>query len=145
MVDGIRVVRVWSYVTANEGFLKRTLDYASYMVSAMLASPFVRAVDIVVATSPQFFAACAGFMVSRILRRPFVFELRDLWPASITAVGAMREGPVLRLFERLELFLYRKADAVVSVTEAFRGDLARRGIDRDKVHAVTNGADLSRF
>ena len=53
-MDGIQVVRVWSYITANEGFLKRTLDYTSYMVSAVLAAPFVRNVDIVVGTSPQF-------------------------------------------------------------------------------------------
>ena len=59
-VDGVEVIRVWSYITANEGFLKRTLDYVSYMVSAILAAPFVRDVDVIVATSPQFFTACAG-------------------------------------------------------------------------------------
>lgn len=144
-VDGIRVVRVWTYITANEGFLTRSLDYASFMASAILAAPFERRPDVVVATSPHFFTAIAGYMVSRMRRRPFVFELRDLWPESIRAVGAMSDGRLFRTLERIELFLYRRADAVVSVTHAFRHDLARRGIDPRKVHVVTNGADLSRY
>ena len=144
-IDGVRVVRVWSYITANEGFLKRTLDYASYMVSATLASFFVRHVDLVVATSPQFFSACAGYLVASAKFRPFVFELRDLWPESIRAVGAMRDGVLLRWLERLELFLYRRANAVVCVTNAFRDNLISRGIDAKKISVVTNGADLARF
>ena len=144
-MEGIRVVRVWSYITANEGFLKRILDYQSFMAAATLASPFVRGVDVVVGTSPQFFTACAAYVVSRLKRIPFVFELRDLWPESIRAVGAMKDSFALRLLERLELFLYRKAAAVVSVTHSFRDNLMRRGIDGGKICVVTNGVDAGRF
>lgn len=144
-MEGIRVVRVWSYITANEGFLKRILDYQSFMAAATLASPFVRGVDVVVGTSPQFFTACAAYVVSRLKRIPFVFELRDLWPESIRAVGAMKDSFALRLLERLELFLYRKAAAVVSVTHSFRDNLMRRGIDGGKIGVVTNGVDAGRF
>jgi len=142
---GIEVVRVWSYVTANEGFLRRTLDYVSFMVTATPASLRVERPDIVIATSPQFFTAVAGYLVSRMRRIPFIFELRDLWPESIRAVGAMKQSTLLDWLERLELFLYRKADAVVAVTNAFRDNLAGRGIDASKIHVVTNGADLTRF
>ena len=145
IVEGITIIRVWSYISANEGFLKRTLDYVSYMVSALLASPFVRGVDIVVATSPQFFTACAGYGAAIMHRRPFVFELRDLWPESIRAVGAMRDGWILSALERLELFLYRRAAAIISVTNAFKANLIERGIDGAKIFVVTNGADLTRF
>jgi hypothetical protein len=144
-MEGIEVIRVWSYITANEGFLRRTLDYVSYMAMAILVAPFVRNVDVVVATSPQFFTACAGWFVGAVKRRPFVFELRDLWPESIRAVGAMREGRVLRSLERLELFLYRRAAAIVTVTHSFRARLIARGIDGAKIAVVTNGADLARF
>ena len=113
-LDGIRVVRVKTYITANEGFLKRTLDYLSFMLMATVMSVFERRPDVVVATSPQFFCALAGWMVGVLKWRPFVFELRDLWPASIMAVGAMRKSLVIRLLERVELFLYRRADAIVS-------------------------------
>ena len=144
-VEGVEVRRVWSFISANEGVLARTLDYASYMASATLAAPFVRGVDVVAATSPQLFTACAGFLAARTLRKPFIFELRDLWPESIRAVGAMRDGRLLRGLERLELFLYRQAAAIVSVTESFRHNLIARGVAGEKIHVVTNGADLGRF
>ncbi|HEV2532599.1 glycosyltransferase family 4 protein, partial [Phenylobacterium sp.] len=144
-MDGIEVVRVWSYISANEGFFRRSLDYLSYMASATLAAPFVGKVDIVVATSPQFFTACAGRMVGLMHSRPFVFELRDLWPESIRAVGAVQDGWLIRALERLEMSLYRGAKAIVSVTHAFRDKLIERGVAPDKIHVVTNGADLGRF
>jgi glycosyltransferase involved in cell wall biosynthesis len=142
---GIRVIRVWSYITANEGFVRRILDYQSFMVSATLASLFVRGVDVVIGTSPQFFTACAAYVVSRLKRIPFVFELRDLWPESIKAVGAMKESAAIRALERLELFLYRKAARIVTVTHSFKQTLIRRGVDGDKIAVVTNGVDISRF
>ncbi len=142
---GIRVIRVWSYITANEGFVKRILDYQSFMVTATLAALFVRGVDVVVGTSPQFFTVCAAYVVSRLKRIPFVFELRDLWPESIKAVGAMQESVALRALERLEMFLYRKAARIVSVTHSFKKTLVARGVDGDKITVVTNGVDMSRF
>lgn len=144
-MDGIRVVRVKTYITANEGFLKRTLDYLSFMLMATVASVFERRPDVVVATSPQFFCALAGWMVGVLKWRPFVFELRDLWPASITAVGAMRKGLVIRMLERIEMFLYRRAEAIIAVTESFREELVARGVPREKIHVVINGVDLDRY
>ncbi|MCG3189238.1 MAG: D-inositol-3-phosphate glycosyltransferase [Burkholderiaceae bacterium] len=144
-VDGIRVIRVWSYITANEGFARRVLDYLSYMLTAFVASLFVRRVDVVVATSPQFFTAVAGWATGALKRVPFVFELRDLWPESIKAVGAMRESPIIGWLERLEMFLYRRATRIVSVTHSFRDTLARRGVDAGKIDVVTNGVDMARF
>src|SRR5581483_900535 len=76
---------------------------------------------------------------------PFVFELRDLWPASIVAVGAMRRGFAIRLLEKIELFLYRRARAIVAVTHAFKDDLVARGIDAEKIAVVVNGVDLERY
>ena len=144
-MDGIEVIRVWTYITANEGFLRRILDYLSFMLSAVLASPAVRDVDVIVGTSPQFFTACAAYVVSRMKGVPYVFELRDLWPESIKAVGAMKNERVLRLLERLEMFLYARSAAVVSVTNSFKRVLVRRGIDARKIHVVTNGVDVSQF
>ncbi|MFC5385294.1 glycosyltransferase family 4 protein [Aquamicrobium segne] len=144
-MTGINVVRVWSYISANEGFLRRTLDYVSFMFSAIPASLAVKRPDVVIATSPQFFTACAGYVVSRLRRIPFIFELRDLWPESIRAVGAMKGARLLSALEALELFLYRKAAMIVPVTHSFKANLERRGIDPSKLHVVTNGVDLDRF
>jgi glycosyltransferase involved in cell wall biosynthesis len=144
-MEGIEVVRVWSYITANEGFVRRILDYQSYMVSAIIASLFVRKVDVIVGTSPQFFTACAAYVASRLKFRPYIFELRDLWPESIKAVGAMKNERAIALLESLELFLYRKAARVISVTNSFKDNLVSRGIDGSKIEVVTNGVDLSQF
>jgi glycosyltransferase involved in cell wall biosynthesis len=143
--DGVRVVRVWTYVTANEGFLKRTLDYASFLASGAAGALAQTRPDVVVATSPQFFTAVAGCLVAAAWRVPFVFEVRDLWPDSIRAVGALRESRALRALERLELFLYRRAARIVVVTEAYRDNLLARGVPAAKIEVVPNGVDLGRF
>lgn len=145
MVDGVRVIRVWSYIARNEGFARRILDYVSYMAAGTIAGLCVRKVDVVVGTSPQFFTAVAAFCVGGLKRAPWVFELRDLWPDSIRAVGAMKQSHVLDALEWLELFLYRRCHAVVSVTHSFKTNLVRRGVSPDKIHVVTNGVDVSRF
>lgn len=117
----------------------------SFMVSGFVASLFVKRVDVVVGTSPQFFTACAAYMTGLVKRVPWIFELRDIWPESIRAVGAIKSPRILNALEQVELFLYRKASAIVSVTNSFRETLIRRGIDGSKVHVVTNGVDISRF
>jgi glycosyltransferase involved in cell wall biosynthesis len=144
-MEGIEVVRVWSYITANEGFVRRILDYQSYMASAIVASLFIRKVDVIVGTSPQFFTACAAYVASRLKFRPYVFELRDLWPETIKAVGAMKNARAIELLEKLELFLYRKSAKVISVTKSFKKNLISRGIDGSKIEIVTNGVDISHF
>lgn len=144
-MDGIKVIRVWTFITANEGFLLRTLDYLSFMLMAMLISPFIRKVDVVIGTSPQFFTAIAAYVTSVINRSPFVFELRDLWPESIKAVGAIHNAFIIRNLERIEMFLYRRAAAIISVTNSFKSELIKRGIDGNKIHVITNGVDTRRF
>ena len=145
IIEGIHVIRVWSFITANEGFTRRILDYISFMVSATLAAFFVRKVNIVVGTSPQFFTACAAWVVGGVKCVPWVFELRDIWPESIKAVGAMRDSLAIRLLERLELFLYRHATSIITVTHTFKSTLIQRGIDGKKIEVVTNGVDLNHF
>lgn len=143
-IDGIRVLRVWTYITANEGFAKRILDYLSFAFSAFLAGIFQKT-DIIIATSPQFFTTWSALALSTIKRKPWIFELRDLWPESIRTVGAMEESRILDVFEKIELFLYRKSSAIVAVTDAFKKNLITRGINPEKIHVVTNGANLDLY
>lgn len=145
LLDGIEVIRLPTYITRNEGIVRRTLDFVSFMLAVLAATPWLPRADVVVATSPQFFAAVAGWLVGVLKRRPFVFELGDLWPASIRAVGAMRQSRILDGLERVELFLYRRAAAIVALTSAFKRDLVRRGVDPQKIHVVINGVDLPRY
>jgi glycosyltransferase involved in cell wall biosynthesis len=145
VMDGIDVVRVKTYITANEGFARRILDYISFGIMGGIAGLFQKRPDVIVSTSPQFFCACGAWVLSVFRWKPWVFELRDIWPASITAVGAMEKSAVIRLLEKLELFLYRRADRIVSVTNSFKTELVERGIDGGKIDVVVNGVDLSTY
>jgi colanic acid biosynthesis glycosyl transferase WcaI len=145
LMRGIRVVRVKTYITANEGFARRTLDYLSFMISSFVNGIFEARPDVIVATSPQFFCAFGGWALAAVRRLPFVFELRDLWPASIVAVGAMRKSLAIRALERVEMFLYRRATIIVSVTHSFREELIARGVAAEKIHVVVNGVDLELY
>jgi glycosyltransferase involved in cell wall biosynthesis len=143
--DDIEIVRVKSFIAKNEGVARRTLDFLSYMVTAYVAGLIAKRPDIVIATSPQFFTAVGGWALAATRRLPFIFELGDLWPRSIVAVGALQAGPPVRLLERIELFLYRRAARVVALTQAFKDDLVRRGIPAGKIAVIRNGVDLPRY
>jgi len=143
-VDGVEVIRVWSYITSNSGFAKRVLDYVSFALMAFWVGLFQKH-DVIVATSPQFFTTWTAWALSKIRRKPWIFELRDLWPESIKTVGAMKQGKVIDMLEKIELGLYRDADKVIPVTDAFKTNLINRGIDADKIEVVTNGSNMALF
>ena len=143
--DGINIVRVWTFVTANEGFLKRTLNYISYMCSACMVSLFLPKADIVLSTSPQFFNGLAGYVVSKLRRIPWVLEIRDLWPESIVAVGAIKSPVIIILLEWIERFAYRKTDRIVPVTDSFKTYMLGKGIQAGKITVVKNGVDLAQY
>jgi len=144
VMDGIKVVRVWSYMAANKGFAKRILDYVSFSVAATLASLTLPA-DVIIATSPQFFTSVSGYFLSIFKRKPWIFEVRDLWPQGIRSVEAVKSNFILDMLEKLELFLYRKASLVIPVTPAIKKDIAGRGIDAEKIRVITNGSNLEAF
>lgn len=143
-VDGYRVVRTWLYATPNEGVLKKTLGHISFMVtSVLLGRP--GAADVVLASSPTFFSIFSAWFLAKVRRVPFVLEIRDLWPAIFVELGLLRSRALIALLERMELWAYHAADAVVVVSEGFREHLIRRGIAATKVHTIRNGVDLERF
>ncbi len=145
IVDGMTVVRVKTFLAPNRGRFFRTIDFLSYIVPAFVAALRESRPDVVVATSPQFFVAVTGWLVAAVRRVPFVFELSDLWPASIVAVGAMRNGLLLRIVEHIELFLYHRAARVVALTQAFKENLVSRGVPSAKVVVIQNGVDTARY
>ena len=144
---GARVVRTWIYAAANRGRLRRSLAYASFAASAALWGQFhVGRPDLVIATSPQFLCAAAGHAIARTRSLPFVFEVRDLWPESIVAVGALpARHPIVRGLTLIEEHLYRRADRIVVVTDSFAARLRGRGVAAEKIEVVKNGVDLDRF
>jgi glycosyltransferase involved in cell wall biosynthesis len=143
-IDGIEVIRVWSYMSSNNGFIKRILDYLSFSFMSFLVGLFQK-FDLIIATSPQFFTTWTGYGLSKLKRKPWIFELRDIWPESIKTVGALNQGYIINTLERIELALYRDATKVVAVTDAFKENLISRGIDKEKIEVITNGSNLELF
>ncbi len=142
-IDSITVIRLWTYVTANEGFVKRTLNYTSYLVSVFFTIPFLPKSDIVISTSPQFFCGLAGYFVKLFKRIPWILEIRDLWPESIVAVGAVTNKKIISLLEYIEKKAYQKSDGIVVVTDSFKSFVMGKGINPEKITVIKNGVDLT--
>ncbi len=146
IMDGIEVIRLLTFITPNEGFFLRTINYLWFMSAAVIYAFFSGLkFDVVAATTPQFFCGMAGKYISRIKKKPFILELRDLWPESIVAVGALKNKFAVKFLEKMELRLYHAADKIISVTKSFKNDLEKKGIDGSKIEIIYNGADLDFF
>jgi glycosyltransferase involved in cell wall biosynthesis len=144
-IDGIRVVRVWTFITANEGVTLRSVSFLSYMFMATLRALFLARPDVIVATSPQFFCGWAGVLTKWLRRRPLVLEIRDLWPESIKAVQAINRHLLYSWLEWLELRMYAAADLIVTVGTGYRNQLLVRNVPARKLHVITNGVDKDLF
>lgn len=147
-IDGVAVFRCKSYVTPNKGIVKKTLGHLSFMLTsfnglsrASRESP----PDFVIVSSPTFFSVFTAWIWCAPRGVPWVFEVRDLWPAVFVELGVLKNRIVIWTLERMELFLYRRATRVVTVTKSFKDHIARRGIAASKIGVVTNGVDLDRF
>lgn len=143
-IEGIRVIRVWTYVTANEGFFRRILDFISFSISSFIVGLFLKA-DVIVATSPQFFTALSGRTLSFFKRKPWVMEVRDLWPESVKAVGASKASLALKYFELEERWCYQSAKRIIVVTDTFKDKISSKGISRDKITVIKNGINPEEF
>ncbi|MDA8934614.1 glycosyltransferase family 4 protein [Flavobacteriales bacterium] len=145
-IDGITVIRVWSYISENNGFLKRIIDYVSYAVTSFLFGLFVKT-DLIIATSPQFFTAISGRMLSFFKRIPWVMEVRDLWPDSIAAVGSMNKSSIpFKVLKKIEHHLYLSASKIIVVTDSFKKYLIEKHqINQDKIGVFKNGVLVSNF
>jgi glycosyltransferase involved in cell wall biosynthesis len=146
-IDGVRVVRTWLWPLPNRKAHERILNYASFCVSAAVSGLFLKKPDVVIATSPQLLCALSGWWLAWWKRVPFVFEVRDLWPESLAAVGAGSEGSMLhRTLAAIAGFLYRHAHRIVVVAPAFKDHLIRYwNVPAAKISIVENGVEADLF
>lgn len=145
VIEGITVIRVWSFIAPNSGFFKRILDFVSYAVMAFIVGLFQKC-DLIIGTSPQFFTAVSARMLSLFKWKPWVMEVRDLWPESIAAVGALKKSSFsYKLLSKVERHLYLSADTIIPLTNAFKKYMVDLGIQENKIRVVTNGVDRSKF
>jgi glycosyltransferase involved in cell wall biosynthesis len=145
-MDGIVVHRVWTYITPNRGLIKRTLGHISLWFSALLfGAKHVKNPDVVIGTSPTLFCVMAARRLALRNKVPFVMEVRDLWPGIFIDLGVIKNLFIIKVLEQWELWMYRQADKIVTVTDGFRENISERGIQADKIFTIPNGADLVKF
>ncbi|MFB0517188.1 MAG: glycosyltransferase family 4 protein [Candidatus Neomarinimicrobiota bacterium] len=143
-IDGINVIRVKTFLIPHIGISKRAANYLFFAFMAIVASFFVRNFDVVLATSPQIFCGIAGSLISKAKRKPFVLEIRDLWPGQVVALNVIKSRLLLGIMERLEKFLYRAADGIVTTT-GFQRTYILMMAHPNRVTTIPNAADLELF
>lgn len=140
---GVSILRTYTYPALHRSFLHRVFSFLSFMVSSFLVGLRVSAVDLVWGTSPPIFQGVTAWALARIKRVPFLFEVRDLWPAFAVGMGVLRQPLLIKASEWLERFLYRHADRVVVNSPGFISHVKARGAR--KIELVPNGADPRMF
>lgn len=141
--DGITILRAYTYPALHRSFFHRVISFISFMVSSFVAGARVEGVDLVWGTSPPIFQGLSAWLLARIKKVPFLFEVRDLWPAFAIQVGVLRQTLLIRASEWLERFLYRHADRVIVNSPGFIEHVKAHGASL--VELVPNGADLEMF
>ena len=139
----VSILRTYTYKALHRSFAHRVLSFVSFMASSFLAGLRVEDVDLVWGTSPPIFQGLTAWALARLKRVPFLFEVRDLWPAFAIQVGVLRQPLLIHASECLERFLYRHADQVVVNSPGFISHVTERGANQ--VEMIANGTDPSMF
>lgn len=141
--SGVEINRCYTYAAWHRSFFHRVLSFFSFTISSFFVGVRVRDVDLVWGTSPPIFQGLTAWALARLKRKPFLFEVRDLWPYFAVAVGVLRNRLLIQLARLLERFLYHTADQVVVNSPGFKAHVRDRGAR--KVALVPNGVDVSMF
>ena len=144
-VDNIKVIRVYTFLDGKGTRRGRSMNYLTYMVMALSQCLFARRSEVLIATSGHILCGFVGAVIGRLMRTPFILEVRDLWPESIVAVEAIAQGVTFRMLELIERYMYRAASHIVTVGDGYRERLQARGVDCDRISVVMNGVDRDLF
>ncbi|GCE23483.1 glycosyltransferase WbuB [Dictyobacter kobayashii] len=145
-IDGVEIIRTWSYVSPNRGFFKRISSYLSFgCLAALLSLKVLGIPDLIIVESPPLFNVIAAHLLNWRYRIPLIFWVADLWPESAIQLGAVRNPFLIKLARWLEWSTYRKARLVWAVTADMRSKLIQWGLAPEKIFLIPNGVDTARF
>lgn len=143
--SAVNVLRTWTYAGLHRSFFTRALSFLSFMFTSFVGALRVRDVDIVWGTSPPIPQAVTAYLVARLKRGPFVFEVRDLWPDFAIETGVLRNPLFIWAARRLERFLYHHADRLIVNSPGFIPHLRRCGVPEEKIDLIPNGVEVDMF
>ena len=142
----VKIYRCQTYATPNRGMVKKLLGHLVFMVNVVRQYRIIaKTSNIILVSSPTFFSVLAAYCLSKLYQKPFIFEVRDLWPAIFKELNVIKNSVILFLLEQVELFLYRESVKIVTVTKSFADNIILRGISSEKIHVITNGVNLELF
>ena len=144
-MDGVRVLRRWVFATPNAGVFRRLVNHFSFVASSLTALRALGRTDVIFVQSPPLPIGLAAFVLSKLKRAPYIFNVSDIWPKSAVELGMLTNPLAVRLAEALERFIYRHAARITVPTTGIRDELAARGIPRHKLFHLTNGVDVELF
>jgi len=144
-IDGVEIHYVYSYPNFRGSFFRRFIYFITYFFSTLIESFKIEKPDVIYAVSTPLTVGLLGFILSRLRRVPFVFEVTDVWPDAAIACGVIRNHALIRVAKWLELLCYRKSSHIVALTQGIRNNIVDKGISADKVTVITNGVDFSLF
>lgn len=145
VVDGIRVLRAYTYPSLHKSFFWRTISFLSFMLTSLWAALRAGQIDLVIGTSPPIFQAVSAWLVAFLRRRPFLLEVRDLWPEFAIDIGVLKNPVLIKLSRWLERFLYARATHILVNSPAYRDYLLRKGLPEKKITLIPNGVDPDMF
>jgi colanic acid biosynthesis glycosyl transferase WcaI len=140
-LDGVRVIRTWSYISPQKSFWPRILHYGTFSLTALYGGLLAGKPDVIISYSPPLPLGISAWLLSRLTRVPWVLQLEDLYPDAAVAAGMLRSPRAIRFFARLERFLYRKADHISLICESFRANLLQKGVPAQKISLIPVWAD----
>jgi len=138
-IEGVRVLRAYTYPSVHRSFVWRIVSFLSFMVSSVWAGLKVGSVDLVMGTSPPIFQAVSAWFVALLKRKPFLLEIRDLWPEFAIDMGVLTNPVLIGLSRWLENFLYARADHILVNSPAYRDYIHAKGVPLEKISLVANG------
>lgn len=144
-VDGILVLRAYTYPTLHKSFLWRVVSFLSFMVTSLLTALRSGPADVVMGTSPPIFQAVSASIVAKLRRKPFLLEVRDLWPEFAVDMGVLKNPALIRLAHRVERYLYRSATHILVNSPAYRDYLIKKGVPQKKISLISNGVEPDMF
>ena len=144
-LDGVRILRAYTYPSLHRSFVRRMASLLSFMVTSLLATRRVGPVDVVMGTSPSLFQAASAWLIALLYRRPFLLEIRDLWPEFAIDLGILKNPLLIALSRYLARFLYKRATHLLVNSPAYRDYLVAKGMRKEKVSLIANGVDPDMF
>ena len=138
MHDGVRVIRVFSYISHSRSKLSRALNYASFMVSAFLAAAIIRKPDVIYAYHPQLTTGLIASVFKKVSITPFITDVQDLWPDALAATGTQSKGLVYSAINKICNFVYKTSTRIVVLSDGYKNALIDRGVPADKIVVVYN-------